>query len=467
MRREPAEGSEVEVDGGDGDGDRDLLASCQSGLRQPTLGMSRKGDFDNHIFRQYGIILQLGSREEMASKIADYEEIVGSEKIEELRRLAEPLQGLSVLHVNSTLVGGGVAEMLHSLIPLFNDLGIKARWEVIKGSPLFFRTTKSIHNALQGNTTEIVGEMLERYREINRRNAETLDLNADIVVIHDPQPLPLIESRPPGRNRWVWRCHIDITHPNKEVWNFLKSYIERFDMIILSMPEFTKYLPIPQDIIPPSIDPLSEKNRELPEEKIEEVYTKHSVPRDKPILLQVSRFDPFKDPIGVIEAYELVKKKVDCRLVFAGGIASDDPESSEILERVRVRAQEDPDIHIIAPQEEPLPAVEINALQRGADIIIQKSLREGFALTVTEAMWKSKPVIGTAVGGIKLQVIDGITGFLVRSIEEVAERLIFLLHNPDLAQEMGEMGRAQVRKNFLVTRHLRDYLRLFSIITPR
>ena len=402
----------------------------------------------------------------MAPKIHDYEKIVGPEKIAELERLAEPLQGLSLLHINSTLVGGGVAEMLHSLVPLFNDLGIATRWEVIKGSPLFFRTTKSIHNALQGNGTEIAPEMLERYREINKRNAEKLNLDADIVVIHDPQPLPLIEGRPPGRNRWIWRCHIDITHPAKEIWDFLKGYVNRFDMVILSMPEFAKYLPIPQDIIPPSIDPLSEKNRELPPEKIEEVYAKHGVSRDKSILLQVSRFDPFKDPIGVIEAYELVKREVDCRLVFAGGIASDDPESSEVLERVRLRVQGDPSIHLIAPQGEPLPALEINALQRGADIIIQKSLKEGFALTVTEAMWKGKPVIGTAVGGIKLQVIDGVTGFLVRSIEEVAERITFLLHNPDLAQEMGEMGQEQVRRNFLITRHLRDYLRLFSIITP-
>jgi trehalose synthase len=403
----------------------------------------------------------------MPPKISDYEKIVGSEKIEELKRLAERLQGLALFHINSTLVGGGVAEMLHSLVPLFNDLGIETCWQVIKGSPLFFRTTKGIHNALQGNETEIAKEMIERYREINRQNAEMLKLDADIVVIHDPQPLPLIENRPPARNRWIWRCHIDISHPNKDVWDFLKGYIDRYDMVILSMPEFAKYLPIPQDIIPPSIDPLSEKNKELPQKRIEEVYAKHGVPRDKPILLQVSRFDPFKDPIGVIEAYELVKRTIDCRLVFAGGIASDDPESCEILDRVRVRAEDDPDIHIIAPQGEPLPAIEINALQRGADIIVQKSLREGFALTVTEAMWKGKPVIGTAVGGIKLQVIDGVTGFLVRSIEEVAERISFLLHNPDLAREMGEMGREQVRRNFLITRHLRDYLRLFSIITPR
>lgn len=402
----------------------------------------------------------------MAPKVSDYEKLVGSEAIEELRNLAEGLQGLSLFHVSSTLVGGGVAEMLHSLVPLFNDLGIETCWQVIKGSPLFFRTTKSIHNGLQGNENEIAAEMLKRYLEINRRNAEMLDLDADVVVIHDPQPLPLIDHRPPGRNRWIWRCHIDITHANKNVWNFLKGYIDRYDIVVLSMPEFAKYLPIPQDIIPPSIDPLSEKNKELPQEKIDEVYEKHGVPRDKPILLQVSRFDPFKDPIGVIEAFELVKREIDCRLIFAGGIASDDPESSDMLDRVRERAQDAPDIYVIAPQAEPIPAIEVNALQRGADIIVQKSLREGFALTVTEAMWKGKPVIGTAVGGIQLQVIDGITGFLVRSIEETAERISFLLRNPELAQEMGEMAQEQVRGNFLITRQLHDYLRLISIIAP-
>ena len=402
----------------------------------------------------------------MARTLADYEAIVGSEKIDELHRLADGLQDLTLTHVNSTLVGGGVAEMLHSLVPLFQDLDIETRWDVIKGSPLFFKTTKSFHNALQGNGIEIADEMLERYLEINRRNAETLDLGAAVVIIHDPQPLSLIEHRPPGCNRWIWRCHIDLTHRDQRVWKFLRSYVIRYDVVVLSMPEFAQYLPIPQDIIPPSIDPLSDKNKELSEEKIKIVYEKHGIPQDKPIILQVSRFDPFKDPIGVIEACALVRRKLPCSLVFAGGIAPDDPESYDVLSRVKERAEEEPDIYILAPQTEPIPAEEINALQRGADIIVQKSLREGFALTVTEAMWKGKPVVGADVGGIKLQVKDGITGFLVRSIEEAAERITFLLHNPDLASEMGEMGREQVRKNFLITRHLRDYLRLLRIAAP-
>lgn len=403
----------------------------------------------------------------MPRTLAEYETVVdAAESIDELKRLAEGLQDLTLTHVNSTMVGGGVAEMLHSLVPLFNDLGIKTRWEVIKGSPLFFKTTKGLHNALQGNDIEVADEMLDRYLEINKRNANTLDLSSDVVIIHDPQPLPLIEDRPSGCNRWMWRCHIDLTHPNQRVWRFLHNYIIKYDVVILSMPQFAQYLPIPQDVIPPSIDPLSDKNKELSEKKIETVYEKYSIPRDKPVILQVSRFDPFKDPIGVIEACQLVRRQLACTLVFAGGIASDDPESYEVLSRVEERAKTEPDIYIVAPRAEPIPAEEINALQRGADIIVQKSLREGFALTVTEAMWKGKPVVGADVGGIKLQVKDGITGFLVRSIEETAERITFLLHNPDLAREMGEMGKEQVRRNFLVTRHLRDYLRLLRIAAP-
>jgi len=402
----------------------------------------------------------------MERKLSDYEQIANAGSIAELTRLAEGLQGMSLLHVNSTLVGGGVAEMLHSLVPLFNDLGIDTRWEVIKGTPLFFKTTKNMHNALQGNHVEIVEEMLERYREIGRRNGETMDLASDVVVIHDPQPLPLIDHRLSGCNRWIWRCHIDLSSPSKNIWAFLYDYIKRYDVVVLSMPEFAQYLPIPQDIIPPSIDPLSDKNKDLPEDRVTEVYEKHGIPQDKPIILQVSRFDPFKDPIGIIEACQLVRRDIECSLVFAGGIASDDPESCEVLARVEERANNDPDIYIVAPQAEPIPAEEVNALQRGADIIVQKSLREGFALTVTEAMWKAKPVVGANVGGIKLQVKDGITGFLVRSIEETAERITFLLRNPDLAKEMGEVGKEQVRKNFLITRHLRDYLRLLRITAP-
>jgi len=401
----------------------------------------------------------------MNPKISDYEKVVGARAIEELRSLAERVKGISLLHVNSTLTGGGVAEMLRSLVPLFNDLGVDTRWEVFKGSSLFLRFTKSFHNALQGDRIRMDEEVLDRYERITERNAKTMDLTPDIVVIHDPQPLALIDYRPSGKNRWIWRCHIDSSQPDDDAWKFLARYINRYDVVVLSAPEFAKYLPVPQDIITPSIDPLSDKNRELPEETINKVYEDYGIPRNKPVLLQVSRFDKFKDPIGVIEAYKLVKKDIDCGLVFAGGPAPDDPEGDEVLARVKERAKDDPDIHVLAlgPRED----IVLNALQRGADIVIQKSLREGFALVVTEAMWKGKPVVGSAVGGIKLQVKDGITGFLTRSIEEVAERVKYLLRNPDLAQEMGECGHEYVRRNFLITRHLRDYLRLMSIIAPK
>jgi trehalose synthase len=403
----------------------------------------------------------------MGRKISDYEGIVGSKVIEELEHLAERTKGISLLHINSTMIGGGVAEMLHSLIPLFNDLGIDTRWEVIKGTPHFFKITKSFHNALQGNRVRIGGEMLEWYNQINEQNAKTLDLTSDIVVIHDPQPLALIDHRPIGENRWIWRCHLDISQPDEEVWNSLLPYIKRYDVVISSAPEFAKYLPVPQDIIPPSIDPLSDKNRELPEEVIDKVYQDFGIPRDKPVLLQVSRFDGFKDPIGVVEAYNLINRNIGCSLVLAGGLAHDDPEGTEMLARVKAKASNNSDIHIITAEVQPLEDIVINALQRGADVVIQKSLREGFALVVAEALWKGKPVVGSDVGGLRLQVKDGINGFLVRSIEETAERVSHLLRNPELAREMGERGREYVRKNFLITRHLRDYLRLFSIIDPR
>jgi trehalose synthase len=403
----------------------------------------------------------------MDRKISDYEGIVGPKVIEELKYLGEKVKGISLLHINSTMTGGGVAEMLHYLIPLFNDLGIDARWEVIKGSPLFFKITKSFHNAFQGNHVKVGEEMLERYRQINEQNAKTLDLNSDIVVIHDPQPLAMIDHRPLGENRWIWRCHIDISQPDEDVWNSLLPYITKYDVVISSAPEFAKYLPVPQDIIPPSIDPLSDKNRELPAEVIDKVYQDFGIPRDKPVLLQVSRFDGFKDPIGVVEAYNLIKRNIDCSLVLAGGLAHDDPEGTEMLARVRAKAGNDPNIHIITADFQPLEDIVINALQRGADVVIQKSLKEGFALVVAEALWKGKPVVGSDVGGLRLQIKDGINGFLVRSIEETAERVSHLLRNPELAREMGECGREYVRKNFLITRHLRDYLRLFSIIDPR
>ncbi|MGQ9602205.1 MAG: glycosyltransferase [Candidatus Bipolaricaulia bacterium] len=396
-------------------------------------------------------------------KIADYEGIIGAEELAKLKRLAEGLCGLSLLHINSAKDGGGVAEMLHSLVPLFNELGLKTRWEAITGTPLFFHTTKSFHNALQGAKVEITPEMLEEYKRVNRQNAERLDLHADLVMVHDPQPAALIEHRDKGR--WIWRCHIDLSRPDRGTWALLAQYLKRYDAAVFSMEEFIQALPIPQFIVPPSIDPLSDKNRELPPARIDEVYEKYGINRDKPIILQVSRFDRFKDPLGVIEVYRLVRKEIPCRLVLAGGAASDDPEGAEVYQEVRRAAAREPEVHVLDLP--PRSDIEINALQRGADVIIQKSLREGFGLTVTEALWKGKPVVATAVGGIRLQVIDGRTGLLVNSIPEAADRVKHLLRRPELARELGEAGREHVRKNFLITRHLRDYLRIYSSLLLR
>lgn len=403
----------------------------------------------------------------MKPKLSDYEEIVGSEKIEELNRLAGKVRGQSMLHISSTFTGGGVAEMLHSLVPLFNQLGIETIWQSISGPPRFFEITKNFHNVMQGGEEEITEDMFDFYLENNRICAERLYLKADIVIVHDPQPASIIESRPVDSNRWIWRCHIYLTDPPEQVWNFLCRFVKKYDIVIFSSPEFAKYLPIPQDIVPPSIDPLSDKNKDIPEKMVEETYQRYGIPKDKPILLQISRFDRFKDPLGMIEAHQLVKKDVDCRLVLAGGAASDDPQGIEMLRKAREKTIDNPDVFILPPPEQiQMDALEINALQRGADVIVQKSLKEAFALTITEALWKEKPVVASAVGGIKLQIIDGKTGFLVSSIGETADRVKSLLKNPKKAAKLGVEGREHVRKNFLITRHLRDYLRLLSIISP-
>jgi len=388
--------------------------------------------------------------------LSDYKPIVGSREIEELKVLAEKVGSFSMVHVNSTFSGGGVAEILRSLLPLFNELGIKTEWQVIEGTEKFFQTTKSFHNALQGLKVNITKDMLEEYGRINRENAINSDFAADTIVIHDPQPAALVEAR--GKNRWIWRCHIDLSRPDQQIWNFLFPYLKKYDAAVFSARDFLQDLPIPQYIIPPSIDPLSDKNKDLSREKIDEIYEEYKIPKDKPTLLQVSRFDRFKDPLGVIEAYRLVRKDLDCQLVLAGGGAPDDPEGAEVLKKVEEEADGNPDIHVLnLPSES---NIEINALQRGADVIIQKSTKEGFGLTVTEALWKGVPVVGGAVSGIKLQLVDHETGYLVGSVEETARRVKYLLENPDIAKRMGKTAKEYVRENFLMTRHLRDYLKL-------
>jgi trehalose synthase len=386
-----------------------------------------------------------------------YRDVTPKGTIDFLRCLAEKVRGRKILHVNSTRVGGGVAEILRSLVPLLNDIGVEARWEVITGTEDFFAVTKAFHNALQGEEQDLSPEMLETYREINRKNAQGLALNADYVIIHDPQPAALILQKPEG-GRWIWRCHIDISHPQRKVWSFLRQYVVQYDGAIFSLPRFAQRLPIPQFLIYPSIDPLSDKNRDLSPGEQERILDRLRIPRDKPILLQVSRFDRFKDPLGVIQAYRLVKKHHDVRLILAGGGAADDPEGEKVLAEVRQAARNDPDILILLLP--PDAHVEINALQRAATIVLQKSLREGFGLTVAEAMWKGKPVIGGFAGGITVQLVYGVTGFTVNSPEGAAFRIHHLLDNPDIMAKMGEDAREYVRRNFLITRHLGDYLAL-------
>jgi len=377
-----------------------------------------------------------------------------------LQRLARVLGGRSFLHVNSTREGGGVAEILQRMIPILQGLGIDARWEVISGDEQFFEMTKKVHNALQGNKETVTDAMWQHHFEINRQNAANIDLDADAVIIHDPQPGPLVEFK--KRGVWIWRCHIDISNPFGDVYNALGRYALKYDAIIFSVSKFARAMNIDEFIIPPSIDPLSEKNRELSDDEINETAKRLGIPADRPIMLQVSRFDRFKDPLGVIKSYRMVKKYNDCVLVLAGSPATDDPEGTAVLNEVKEFAADDPDIHILLLP--PFSDRDINALQRMAFVVLQKSLKEGFGLTVAEAMWKGKPVIGGAVGGIPLQIVHGITGFLVHSVEGAAFRIRQLLNAPEMADAMGERAREFIRKNFLITRQIRDYLSAWYIM---
>jgi len=386
-----------------------------------------------------------------------YRGVAPAGTVDLLYRLADRLKGKSLLHVNSTRWGGGVAEMLHRLVPLFVSLGINTRWEVLEGTPLFYKVTKSFHNALQGDAQNITDEMYKEYVRVNKQNAQKLDLNADVAIIHDPQPAAFISQKP--RNaKWLWRCHIDASRPQRKVWQFLSKYVEKYNGAIFSLPGFAQKLKAPQYLMYPSIDPLSDKNKDLGPEEVQAVLRRFEIPTDKPIILQVSRFDRFKDPIGVIKAYQMAKKYNDCYLVLAGGGAADDPEGAQVLQEVRDAAAKDKDMFILD-----LPAdsnIEINALQRAAAVILQKSLKEGFGLTVSEAMWKGKPVIGGFVGGITAQIMYGATGYTVNSVEGCAYQIRYLLNNPDSANRMGAAAKEFTRRNFLITRHLVDYLSL-------
>ncbi len=396
----------------------------------------------------------------------DYVDIVGADVIEQLRELAGIMEGMKVVHVNSTRYGGGVAEILHKLVPMMVELGIDASWEVIEGDSTFFKTTKGFHNALQGNEIEMPESWLRDYEETNRKNAESLReklSEADIVFIHDPQPAPLLDYCPDRKGKWVWRCHIDVSKPYRPVWKYLSSFVDGYDASIFSLANFARRLPHIQYLIPPSIDPLSDKNIELEQVEIDSIYDEFGIDPERPLLVQISRFDSFKDPVGVIRAYRIAKKFLPAiQLVLAGGEAADDPEASIILEEVHNASKGDPDIHILLLP--PDAHRNINALQRASDLVLQKSIREGFGLTVTEAMWKSKPVIGGNTGGIKLQVVDHHTGFLVDSPEGAALRVRYLLFRRQKLEEMGIKAHEFIRESFLLTRHLREYLTLMAAL---
>ena len=397
----------------------------------------------------------------MENLLEQYSKIVGIEVIDHIRQLANPLKGAKVLHVNSTKLGGGVAEILDRLVPLKRELGIDTEWEVITGEKEFYQCTKKMHNSLQGDRDDISSDLLAIYEKTNKLNYERLRdklEQADVVFIHDPQPAAFLRFSQARKGKWVWRCHIDVSHPYRPVWKYLREFVKDYDASIWSLSAFAQPLNHPLYLIPPSIDPLSEKNIELPEKEISDFLDSWNIRRDCPIITQISRFDRFKDPVGVIQSYRLVRKYVPVQLVLAGGGATDDPEGEEVLREVRNFAGDDPDIHILVLPPDAHRA--INALQRGSDIIIQKSLKEGFGLTVTEGLWKGKPVIGGDVGGIKLQVINHHCGFRVSTPEGAAMRIRYLLKHRGIMEIMGRNARQLVLDNYLITRHLREYLTL-------
>jgi trehalose synthase len=397
--------------------------------------------------------------------LEDYRGVVGDEGISLIWRKAEEFCQKRVLHINSTNHGGGVAEILNSLVPLMNNVRIGTHWRILNGNPNLFTVTKKFHNALQGHSINLTPIKKQLYLGANEAFSTCNHIKQDCVIVHDPQPLPLINFCK-IRQPWVWRCHIDLTNPNKKLWEFLKGFILKYDMVIFSSEKYKKEdLPVEQRVIVPSIDPLSPKNKELSEKDILEYVKKAGIPNDKPVIAQVSRMDLWKDPEGLLEIFKRVKEKVDCRLVYCYDMALDDPEGIGIYSKVYRKAKklrERGDVVFVVGKNQIL----VNAIQRFSTVVVQNSIREGFCLTVTEALWKGKPIVATNVGGIPIQIRDGEEGFLVESHneEQFAERIIEILKNPSLAKEMGEKGKERVRENFLITRLLSDYLDLLNDI---
>lgn len=388
-------------------------------------------------------------------QLEDYEPLIGAAAVDRILAKARKLQDLHVVNVNSTYYGGGVAELLSSMTILMNQVGIRTGWRVIQGSPDFFSITKKMHNALQGGEINLTERKKQIFEEVVYENALRNHLEHDVVIIHDPQPLPLI-CHYRKRGPWIWRCHVDLSTPHPGLWAYLTPFVERYDAVIFSIPEYAQQLSTPQLFFMPAIDPFSIKNQPLTEAEIQERLDHYHIPTDLPLVVQVSRFDHWKDPRGVIQAFCIARREVDCTLVLLGNVATDDPEGPEIYESL-LESQEER-IIILSVQDTAL----VNALQRRAAVVLQKSLREGFGLTVAEALWKGTPVIGGNVGGIRYQIQDGVNGFLVNSVEEAAARLVQLLKDPDLRRRLGEAGRETVRQKFLLSRNLEQYLDLFA-----
>ena len=394
------------------------------------------------------------------TSVEDYEPLVGSETVERLLKKAEALRDLHIVNVNSTYYGGGVAEILSSLTLLMNSSGIRTGWRVIEGRPDFFSVTKKMHNALQGADINFTDLKVQIYEEVAFENAARLHLDHDVVIVHDPQPLPLIQHFR-KKAPWIWRCHLDLSQPHPDVWAYMAPLVERYDAVVLSLPEYAQNLGTPQRFIMPAINPFSTTNKELSDAEIADRFAHYDIPTDLPLVAQVSRFDRWKDPHGVIDSFQIARKQVDCTLVLVGNVATDDPEGQEVFASL-CRCAEDR-IRILSVQDTAL----VNALQRRATVILQKSIREGFGLTVTEAMWKRAAVIGGNVGGIKHQIQDGVNGFLVNNVEQTAARIVELVKDPALRERLGRNARETVRSRFLMTRVMEDWLDLIGSFEAR
>jgi trehalose synthase len=398
--------------------------------------------------------------------LADYQSIILKDLLAEIKELAAPLEGRRVLHVNATSFGGGVAEILYTLLPLMNDVGLQAEWQVMTADSEFFNVTKSFHNGLQGAAVELTGEVRSLYEDVNRRNAAQLTSHYDFVVVHDPQPCALrawTAADGEGETHWIWRCHIDTSTPDAALYDYLLPYIRRYDRAIYTMAAYApEGLGIPLEVVPPAIDPLAPKNMTLVPDDAHYIVRQFGIDVDRPLLLQVSRFDPWKDPLGVVDAYRQVKERwPDVQLALIGSMASDDPEGWDYLEKLHAYVAGDPDVFVLSNLDN-IGSVEVNAFQSHAAVVLQKSTREGFGLTVSEGLWKARPVVAGNVGGIPLQIEDGVTGFLVDSSAACAERCLEILDRPERAQAMARKGKEHVREHFLTPRLLRDYLRIFN-----